>query len=140
MSSKPVAGRVPADPTKWSEKSQGSVAANWTTEYTDIPYKCWRCETAATFSAADQQYTYEVKKAPIDQRRILCEPCWRESLRIKAKLAEYERQWAESKETLRSNSTYLSEWLELLELLEKFVPYRHDVARKAMIRKLLGAA
>src|SRR5688500_848347 len=102
MSLKPASSRVPADPSKWSEKSQGSPAASWTTEYTDIQYKCQHCEATATFSAADQRYTYEEKKAPIDQKRILCESCWRESLRIKAKLAEYETRWLESKDSLRS--------------------------------------
>jgi hypothetical protein len=66
---------VPADPSKWSEKSQHSVSFHcvkqYTARYTDIAYNCWRCKKATVFSAADQKYTYEVKKAPIDQRRIL---------------------------------------------------------------------
>jgi hypothetical protein len=140
MPSKPEPNRVPADPTKWSEKSQGSPAASWTTEYTDIKYKCWHCQETATFSAADQRYTYEEKKAPIDQKRVLCESCWCESLRINAKLAECESQWAQSKNSLRSDGAFLANWLELLESQEKYVPYRQDIARKAMLRKLLGTA
>ena len=140
MPAKPFRNRVPADPTKWSAKSQSSRSASWTTEYTDIQYKCWRCQATATFSAADQRYTYEEKKAPIDQQRILCEPCWRESLRIAADLADCQRQWAQSKQSLRADKPFLARWLELLECQEKYVPYRHDVARKNMLRKLLGAA
>lgn len=63
---------VPADPTKWSEKSQQTVGFHCIKEYRDITYDCWRCKKSAVLSAADQRYTYEVKKAPIDQRRILC--------------------------------------------------------------------
>ena len=131
--------RVPADPTKWSKKSQGSPSASWTTEYTDIQYKCWCCQTTATFSAADQRYTYEEKKAPIDQQRVLCESCWRELLGINAKLVAYESQWAQFKSSLRADSSFLASWLELLESREKYAP-RLDIARKAMLRKLLGAA
>ena len=140
MALKPASGRVPADPTKWSEKSQGSPSASWTTEYTDIHYQCWHCEAAAIFSAADQRYTYEDKKAPIDQKRVLCEPCWRESLRIKAQLTEIETQWMVSRGSRRNDADFLKQWLALLERQEKYVAYRHDIARKAMLRKLLGAA
>jgi hypothetical protein len=116
------------------------VAAEWTNEYKDIHYKCWHCQADAVFTAADQKYTYEEKKAPIDQRRILCEPCWRESLGIAAQLQKYENQWASSKQSLREDDVFLRQWLALLESRERYVPYRHDVARKNMLRKLLGNA
>jgi hypothetical protein len=140
MAQKPSSGRVLADPTKWSAKSQRSVAAGWTSEYKDVHYKCWHCQAEAVFTAADQQYTYEEKKAPIDQQRILCEPCWRESLRIATQLQECQSQWAVSKQSLRAEKVFLARWLALLESQEGYVPYRHDVARKSMLRKLLGAA
>ncbi|MBS0308803.1 MAG: zinc-ribbon domain containing protein, partial [Proteobacteria bacterium] len=59
---------VPADPSKWSESSQQSVSAAWTTEYTSLRYKCWRCGESSVFSAEEQRYTYEVKKANINQQ------------------------------------------------------------------------
>lgn len=132
--------RVPADPTKWSAKSQGSPAASWTTEYEDIKYTCWHCSATTIFAAADQKYTFEEKKAPIDQRRLLCEPCWQESLRIAHTLAGYREQWKQSKQSLRADRVFLANWLALLESQEHYVPYRHDVARKNMLRKLLAAA
>ncbi len=132
--------KVPADPTKWSEKSQRSVSAGWTSNYKDINYKCCHCQVDATFSAADQKYTYEKKKAHIDHRRILCERCWRESLQIAAQLKEFQGEWSKSKQALRSDKTFLARWLRLLESQEKYVPYRHDVARKNMLRRLLDAA
>jgi hypothetical protein len=140
MAQKPPSNRVSADPAKWSVQSQGSVAAGWTTEYKDIRYKCWRCQANAVFTAADQKYTYEDKKAPIDQQRVLCESCWRESLHVDTLLLEYQGRWAASKQSLRADKPFLAGWLALLESKEGYGSYRHDVARKNMLRKLLGAA
>jgi hypothetical protein len=134
----PPPGRTPAGPSQWSESSQGSVAAYFTTEYVDEPYKCWHCRADATFTAVDQKYTYEVRKANVNQSRRLCEPCWRESLRIAKELASQANAWEASKKSLKTDKTFLSNWLKLLELQETYVPYRHDVARKNMLRKLLS--
>jgi hypothetical protein len=102
-----------------------------------IRYNCQRCQAEAIFSAADQKYTYEVKKAPIDQRRIFCELCWREFHQLAAQLKECEGKWATSKRALRADKPFLARWLELLESREKYVPNRNDVARKNMLRRLL---
>ena len=64
---------IPADPSQWSEKSKRSVSFFFTSKYEDREYKCWSCGKLATFTAEDQKYTYEVRKASIDQRRVLCE-------------------------------------------------------------------
>ena len=134
----PPPGRVPADPGLWSESSRGSVAAYITEEYVDEQYKCWHCKANATFTALDQKYTYEVRKANVNQNRQLCEPCWRESHRIAKELASQASAWRESKQILRTDKAFVSKWLQLLELQETYVPYRHDVARKNMLRNLLG--
>jgi Probable zinc-ribbon domain len=128
---------VPADPSKWSEKSQHSVSFNWVKEYTDIAYNCWRCKSAAVFTAADQKYTYEVKKAPIDQRRILCTECWKALIEIDRNIKQCEQQWAESKNLLRTNAAFLINWLNLLTSREEYVPYHPNTAAKNMLRKLL---
>src|SRR2546422_3717670 len=99
----PPPNRVAADPTQWSDGSQGSVAAYFTTEYVDEKYKCWHCKAEATFTAADQKYTYEVRKANVNQTRRLCEPCWKESLRIADELESKVSAWAESKQELRND-------------------------------------
>lgn len=134
----PPPNRVAADPTKWSDDSQGSVAAYFTTEYADEKYKCWHCQMEATFTATDQKYTYEVRKANVNQTRRLCEPCWKESLRIAAKLESKQSAWAESKEELRDDKAFLAHWLHLLQTQETYAPFKRDVARKNMLRKLLG--
>ena len=129
---------VPADPTKWSEKSQQTVGFHCIKEYRDITYDCWRCKKSAVLSAADQRYTYEVKKAPIDQRRILCTECWRELLEIDREIKLCEQQWANSNKSLLSNADFLTRWLNLLTSHEMYVPYHPNTAAKNMLRKLLG--
>jgi hypothetical protein len=89
------------------------------------------------FTAQDQKYTFEVKKASIDQRRILCSNCWLESHRIRNELQDYEERWAKSKAKLQVDKAFLFRWLELLTLLEAYVPYKPDTARKTMLSKFL---
>ena len=134
------ASPIPADPTQWSEKSKHSVAFEFTREYEDISYKCWHCQADCVFTAQDQKYTFEVKKASIDQRRILCSECWSESHGIRAALRGCEEQWAKSKSTLQIDKAFLRRWLELLTVLETYVPYKPDTARKNMLGKLLADA
>lgn len=129
---------LPADPSQWSESSQRSVAAGWTTEYTARRCTCWHCRAEAVFTAADQRYTYEVKKAPIDQQRILCEGCWRRLNAIDDELAGYSQAWTASKAELRADRSFLERWAALLKERDGYVPYKADVARKNMIAKLLS--
>lgn len=128
---------IPADPSQWSEKSKNSVAYHFTHEYSDIHYKCWSCKSPSVFTAEDQKYTYEVKKASVDQQRVLCQPCWVESNRLKSDLTEKETLWASSKQELRVNAKFLAEWLDLLLGLEHYVRYKPDTAKKNMLKKLL---
>ena len=132
-------GVVPADPSQWNEKSQRSVAFGWTTDYEDIEYTCWRCRKAAVFSAADQKYTFEVKKAPIDQRRSLCPDCWKALLAIDKDIEGCQANWASSKVTLSKDKAFLSRWLQLLVSKEEYVPYRPDTAAKNMLQKFIKA-
>lgn len=129
---------IPADPELWSEKSKQSVAYGFIREYTDRPYKCWHCQEQCLFTAQDQKYTYEVKKASIDQQRLLCQACWAESHRLRNMLSEYEQRWAESKEKLRTDRLFLAHWSELLVTLEAYVPYKPDIAKKNMLAKLIA--
>lgn len=129
---------VPAEPSKWSEASQRSVAAEWTREYRDIEYSCWRCHTRAIFSAADQKHAFEVLKAPISQQRILCTECWSRSLVLARDINHCEQSWAESKLQLRQDKEFLSKWLQLLTEMEAYARYRPNTAIKRMLTKLLG--
>jgi hypothetical protein len=129
---------VPADPSQWSAKSQRSYSFGFVKTYRDITYKCRRCGQSAVFSAVDQKHTYEVKKAPIDQRRSLCEACWRESLVIERDIESCRQQWKDLKLSLKSDQAFLKRWLELLGSGERY-GRRADTAAKNMLRKLLAA-
>jgi len=131
---------IPADPNQWSEQSRQTVSYlfNFIREYTDKPFNCWRCGAACVFTAEDQKYTFEVKKASIDQRRKFCAECWSESHQLKARLADFESRWADQKRALQTDQEFLGEWLELLNRWKEFEPYKQDVARINMLRRLLG--
>jgi len=128
---------IRADPGQWSEKSQRSVSSLFTSRYEDREYKCWSCGKSAVFTAEDQKYTYEVRKAPIDQQRVLCAECWKLSLQIAKELESCETRWATEKSILEVDKVFLSHWLDLLEKREHYVRYRPDKAKKNMLRKLL---
>jgi hypothetical protein len=128
---------VAADPNQWCEQSKHSVAFGFKRAYVDQPYKCWRCGATCTFTAQDQKYTFEVKKANINQRRNFCAACWSESHRLRAALSEHDVRWAAEQSALRSNREFLCEWLDLLARWEQFAPYKQDVAKINMLRKLL---
>lgn len=143
QSKKQVAGvnddsnAVPANPSLWSEKSRRSRCATSTTHYRDFHYKCWHCKTDAVFTARQQKYNYEVKKVYVDQKRSLCEACWRESTRIARELAHHDEQWATAKATLQADVAFLQSWLALLTRARMY-SWRDDVAKRRMIEKLLA--
>ena len=128
---------VTADPSQWSEASQRSVSAQWTREYRDIEYSCWHCQARAVFSAVDQKRAYELKKAPIDQKRVLCADCWKRSLVLAAEIGHCEELWAASKSQLQKDGEFLLKWLTLLQERERYVSYRPNTAVKNMLRKFL---
>lgn len=131
---------APADPEQWSEQSKQSVAFHFRKTYEDIAYRCVRCKVACIFTAQDQKYTFEVKKASIDQRRCLCASCWAESHRLRALLLECESSWAESKQSFQRDAEFLARWLDLLNALEAYQPGKRDTARKNMLNRLLASA
>jgi hypothetical protein len=91
----PRSSLVAADPSKWSPKSQQSVAFHFMRVYVDEPYVCRRCGRDCVFTAQDKKYTFEIKQARIDQRRSLCAECWSDSHRVRAALTERESRWTE---------------------------------------------
>jgi hypothetical protein len=133
----PRSSPVAADPSKWSPKSQQSVAFQFKRVYVDEPYVCRRCGRDCVFTAQDQKYTFEIKKARIDQRRLLCAECWSESHRVRAALTERESRWAENRAALSADPDFLRDWLDLLLQWEAFNAYKVDTARINMLRRLL---
>lgn len=92
------------------------------------------------FTAADQKYTYEVKKADINQQRVLCTRCWNRSNEIADELTLCQETWAASKNSLRRDRAFLARWRMLLIEREEYVAYKPDTATKKMLAKLVGDA
>ena len=130
---------APADPTQWADESKRSVAFACRRVYTDAPYACVHCGAACVFSARDQKYSFEMRKASIWQRRTLCRGCWLASHRIRAALRACEEAWLANKAQRGTDAVFLARWLELLLALDKYGVGGRDVARTNMLRKLLAA-
>lgn len=131
-------GREPVNANLWSEDSKRSyIFESPPKYYRDIHYDCRRCSTPAVFSAKDQKYTFEVKKAYIWQQRLLCESCWTESNRIQKELEEHETRWLSEKLSLKGNTAFLSSWLGLLEEHAKYGGNR-NVAIINMLQAMLS--
>ena len=126
-----------ADTSLWSKESKQSYAVDCIKEYTDKEYNCWRCKTKSVFTAADQKYTYEVKKAYYWQQRILCHECWKQKNVITRNIQDCEKRWDKSKKTLKMDPTFLEIWLNLLVTREEYVPYKPNTAIKNMLTNLL---
>jgi len=129
---------IAADPSKWSEQSKQSVAFHFKRNYVDEPYDCRRCGAPCVFTAQDQKYTFEIKKASIDQRRRWCAACWSEAHQLRVAMNERDSRWAVEKSTLQADRDFLSGWLELMTRWKQFEPYKQDVAKINMLRGLLG--
>lgn len=128
---------VAANPEQWSEKSRQSYSYHYIRDYSDIPYVCMRCRADSVFTAQDQKYTFEIKKASIDQRRSLCGACWSEAHQIRTGIADCDALWLEAKAKLQSDPEFLKRWMDFLVRLEAFFPYKPDTAKKNMIQKML---
>jgi hypothetical protein len=129
---------VKADPSQWSKQSRQSYAVYGTKEYVDIQYFCWHCGKRDVFTADDQKYSFEVKKNYIWQQRILCQDCWGEANRIRKGLDFCQEKWLKGKTVLQNDVSFLRQWLQLLQKLEEYIPYKPDTARKNMLTKLIG--
>ncbi len=127
-----------ANTSLWSKENKQSFAADYVTEYTDKKYDCYRCKIKSVFTAAEQKYTYEVKKAYYWQQRILCQQCWKQKHIITNRIDDCEGQWAESKNTLNHDRQFLETWLNLLVEKEEYVSKNPNTSQKIMLMKLLG--
>ena len=129
---------VPCDPEQWSDDSKRSVAYEFAPEpYRDKAYRCWRCDAPDVFTAAEQKHAFEVRKAHIDQQRILCRACHREWVGLEREAGECRRRWASEDAALRRDPAFLRRWLVALERLPGYNGAR-DEANIVMLRKLVA--
>ncbi|VAW68250.1 hypothetical protein MNBD_GAMMA09-1762 [hydrothermal vent metagenome] len=128
---------VKADPSQWSGKSKNSLAYEFTQTYKDIKYNCRYCNEKTMYSAKEQKYQHEIKKVHIDKTRVLCNKCWKKSLKVKKDLRNFENKWNDEKNSLKSDADFMNSWHELLLLQDIFKPCKSNTAIKNMLTKLL---
>ena len=128
------------DKELWSEKSKGGLDYVFAAElYEDKPFSCRACGQESIFTAEQQQYTYEVKKAAIDEQHVLCPVCFQQRNELFAESAALAASWTQDKALVKNNLLILRRWKEVLELLPKY-GIRKDTARIRMLAKLLQNA
>jgi hypothetical protein len=131
-------GRSPVDASQWSRSSKQSSAFRAPPiTYEDIQYHCWRCGNTAVFPAAEQKKAFEVRKASIWQRRVLCPECWEQRLKLERDIRDCQTRWRTQKRELQRDRQFLGMWLELLETYPKFAG-RANHASIRMLQRLLG--
>jgi len=132
--------RVRIEREQWSPGSRGGLDEFFAGEfYEDKPYLCRACGHRSVFTAEQQQYAYEVKKALIYRERVLCESCFGERRRLEAASNDFLASWSKNKAALKANGGELRRWKEILELLPKYGA-RQDTARIGMLTKLIEDA
>jgi hypothetical protein len=128
---------VPCDPECLSDDSKRSVAHRFSLEpYQDKAYLCWRCNAPDVFTAAEQKHTFEVRKANIWQRRVLCRACHSEWVKLEQEARECRQRWSAEREALRHDLEFLRRWLVVLEALPGYNGAR-DEANIVMLRRLV---
>ncbi|CAN5237598.1 hypothetical protein BH11PLA2_BH11PLA2_35950 [soil metagenome] len=128
---------VPCDPDCWSVESKRSYAYHYTPRpYRDLAYNCWRCQALAVFTAQDQKYTFEVRKAHISQQRVLCEACYLEWVELVRESNEYRKRWLAERSVLMHNQEFLQRWLIVLQSMPRYNGV-YDEANINMIQRLV---
>lgn len=124
----------------WSEASRRGLDYAFASEfYEDIPFVCFTCGAKSIFTAEQQKYTYEVKKAYVWARHVLCPTCFKKKNELSAESASFLATWLQDKGTIATNPARISRWKDVLELLPKYGE-RKDTARIRMLSKLLENA
>ena len=124
----------------WSPKSRGGLDEFFAGEfYEDKSFVCRACGRPGVFTAEQQKYTYEVKKALVYQEHVLCERCFKERNRLAAAAKVFLESWSADRAALKAKPGQLARWKEVLELLPKY-GVRQDTARIRMLARLIRNA
>jgi pyruvate/2-oxoacid:ferredoxin oxidoreductase alpha subunit len=124
----------------WSEESRRGLEYAFAAEfYEDIPFVCYTCGAKSIFTAEQQKSMYEVRKAYVWARHVLCPTCFKGKNELSAEAASFLATWLQDKGTITTNPARISRWKEVLELLPKY-GVRKDTARIRMLSKLLENA
>jgi len=131
---------VPVNKELWSEESRRGLDYAFAPEfYEDKPFACRACGSKSVFTAEQQKYTYEVKKAFTWEQHVLCPVCFQERNELSAELSGLLEAWSQNKRAVVKNLYTVRRWKEVLELLPTY-GVRKDTARIRMLSKLLENA
>lgn len=139
--SKRISRSIPINVENWSEASQYSANRSASvcappSEYEDIHYECYHCRCPAIFPAAAQYEAFEVRKAYIWQRRVLCEDCFLTRITLEREVNELNRRWKTERSSLAKELASLKRWLEMLEKLPSYGAGK-NTAHLAMLKRLI---
>lgn len=130
--------RIRVDASRWSPASRRSMSATAPSgQYEDIRYDCIACGAPSTFTAEAQKQAFELRKAYIWQRRVLCDACFETRRTCERELRAIRSRWRASRAEARRDAAMLQRWLDLLCLLPRYGA-RRDLAAIAMLTKQIG--
>jgi hypothetical protein len=133
-------GRVPVDIDQWSEPARrrlGYLPAPL--YYEDRIFACRSCQCEAVFSAEQQKFDYEVKKAHYLRQHVLCPPCFARRCYLQSVDRWFESSWLAGEPDMRGDVPTLLMWLDVLQELPLF-GVRPDLARIRMLERLASDA
>ena len=131
---------VPVNKELWSEESRRGLDYAFAPEfYEDKPFVCRACGSKSVFTAEQQKYTYEVKKAFTWEQHVLCPVCFHKRNELSAESSAFLAAWSQNKRAVVENLPTVRRWKEVLELLPTY-GVRKDAARIRMLSKLLANA
>ncbi|UNP29674.1 zinc-ribbon domain containing protein [Lysobacter gummosus] len=135
-----MAGRnakIAVDMRNWSDESRRSMAAEFAGPvYVDQALSCRRCDREFVFSAQRQKEIFEVRKAYIWQRPVLCPQCWPLRLQWVTELKSLRARWSSQRAVMKRDVEALWRWRRVLDELTA-CGLRRDKAQIAMLDKLL---
>lgn len=135
IGAKPTAAVLPADVTAWSPESRRSFAAEADAPlYRDLRLGCRRCGREFVFSAVRQQYAFEVRKAYVWQRPVVCPDCWTVRRQLLEESRRLQARWSAQRAAMKRDVAALRRWRDVLEALA-VCGLRLDKAKIAMLRR-----
>jgi hypothetical protein len=113
---------IPINRKAWSCASQRSCGHydECATEYEGIRCHCIRCDHSFVLAAEEQQFAYEVQKKYIWWLPNLCVECAVKLDELRSKDREYQFRWNASREILKTDHKFISDWYEVLQQMTHF--------------------
>jgi hypothetical protein len=132
---------VPVDAEAWSEDGKQSLIHQFPpAAYEDEFYQCIACGARSVFTALEQRETYEVRKAYIWQRRVLCKACWLLRRSLESELRACVSRWKSERVALRNDKLFLQRWLYVLHELPNYGRRRNNAIIRMLEHTLASGA